>query len=731
MSLPPTFLDDLRNRVSLADLVGRKVTWDRKKSNQGKGDWWAPCPFHQEKTASFHVLDREGYYYCFGCHAKGDAITFLREAENMGFMEAVEELARIAGVEMPTRDPRAAARAEQRAGLSDVMEQAVQVFRRQLASAKAAAAREYLARRGLDADALARFEIGYALPGWEGLREALAAKGVPPERMLACGLLRQSDKGRAPYDTFRDRIMFPIRDARGRAIGFGARAMDPRDPAKYINSPDTELFDKGRTLYNHGPARAACGKGGALVVVEGYMDVIALARAGFDGAVAPLGTAVTEEQLAMLWALHDEPIVALDGDAAGLRAGERLMDLALPRIAAGQSLRFALLPAKQDPDDVIRAGGPAAMQALLEAAVPMVDLLWQRETEGRPLDSPERRAALDRALRAQVSKIKDASIRAHYGHALRDRREALFGYGGGRGVGRGAPGLGPARDRRAAWRMGHRGAPAAAPTPAARAAARAGQGMPPDHLREAVILATLLCCPALIEEFAGVLEEVEFTGPGHAALAAGLLACDGLASADQLRADLSRRVGAEPVDRLMGLRHVALAPGVRRADEVEVARACLTAEVAKLAADRGVAREVAEAMEQLRPAAVDDTPQAPGFAEAQAAYDPGDPGDAAAVDDEADGTAPALDPLSWRLAEAARARLAADRLPEADRGEFETAANGLLVDRRERGAFADLLTSIGLGTDDRRALEGESAEPRSDSPDDLDGARPDKGGTDA
>ncbi|KPQ09909.1 MAG: DNA primase DnaG [Rhodobacteraceae bacterium HLUCCA09] len=715
MSLSPAFLDDLRSRVSLADLVGRKVTWDRKKSNQGRGDWWAPCPFHQEKTASFHVLDREGRYYCFGCHAKGDAITFLREAENLSFMEAVEELARMAGVEMPARDPKAAEKAETRATLTEVMEQAVRHYRMQLSSAKAAEARAYLARRGLDQEALARFEIGYAPPGWEGLREALAAKGVEVERMLAAGLVRASDKGRAPYDTFRDRILFPIRDARGRAIAFGGRAMDPSDTAKYLNSPDTELFDKSRTLYNHGPAWGACGKGAALIVAEGYMDVIALVAAGFQGAVAPLGTAVTEHQLRMLWKMHDEPIVALDGDTAGLRAGERVMDLALPLMEAGQSLRFALLPEGRDPDDVIREGGAEAMQAVLDGALPMVELMWRRETEARSLDSPERRAALDRALRGRVARIADPSIRAHYAHALRERRAALFGFDRG-GAARGAPGPG--------WPTGggaHRGrgfgagygagrfAPPALPTQATRAAARAAAGTAPEHLREAVILATLIACPALIEDFAHVLEEMEFTGAGHAEIAAALLACDARATPTEVRADLGARLGRAPLERLMAPRHVTLSPGVRRAHDRDVARACLAGEFARLAAARGAAREVAEAMEQLGRAErapdpmVDPMPgPMPGLADAAAAWEPATdgPGDGAGaarpdpwVEGDDDGALP--DALTWRLAEAARASAAAERTADGDRAEFDLAPNGVRLDRREKSAFADLLREIG------------------------------------
>ncbi|HBM60240.1 MAG TPA: DNA primase, partial [Citreicella sp.] len=300
MSLPPGFLDELRNRTSLAQVVGRKVLWDNRKSNQAKGDLWAPCPFHQEKSASFHVDDRKGFYYCFGCHAKGDAISFVRETENVEFMEAVEILAREAGLTMPARDPQAAQKADRRAQLSEVMEQAVRWFRLQLRTAAATEARAYLDRRGLKADVQDRFELGFAPDGWRNLWEHLRAQGVAEDLILGAGLAKPPDRG-APYDVFRHRIMFPIRDGRGRAIAFGGRAMDPNDNAKYLNSPETELFDKGRSLYNHAPAREAAGKGQPLIVAEGYMDVIALSEAGFAASVAPLGTAVTEHQLALLW----------------------------------------------------------------------------------------------------------------------------------------------------------------------------------------------------------------------------------------------------------------------------------------------------------------------------------------------------------------------------------------------------------------------------------------------
>ncbi|APG46277.1 DNA primase [Phaeobacter porticola] len=426
MSLPPGFLEELRNRVSLSQVVGRKVMWDQRKSNMGKGDMWAPCPFHHEKSASFHVDDRKGFYYCFGCQAKGDALKFVQETENVAFMEAVEILAQEAGMEMPARDPKAQQKQDHRTQLAEVMEQAVRFFRMQLNTRSGEGARSYLARRGLSGPALERWEIGFAPEGWQHLWDALRGKGVPEELIMGAGLAKPSNKGGKPYDTFRNRIMFPIRDARGRAIAFGGRAMDPRDNAKYLNSPETALFDKGRSLYNHGPARTASGKSGQLLVAEGYMDVIALAEGGFDAAVAPLGTAITESQLQMIWRIADEPIIALDGDTAGLRAAMRLIDLALPLLEAGKSLRFALMPEGKDPDDLIRAEGPEAVQAVLDQAMPMVRLLWQRETEGKVFDSPERKAALDKALRDKIRLIRDPSIRRHYGEDLQDMRWQLF-----------------------------------------------------------------------------------------------------------------------------------------------------------------------------------------------------------------------------------------------------------------------------------------------------------------
>jgi DNA primase len=555
-----------------------------RKSNQGKGDMWAPCPFHQEKSASFHVDDRKGYYYCFGCHAKGDALTFIKETENLGFMEAVEVLAREAGMPMPERDARAAQVADRRTQLIAVMDEAVKWFRLQLKTSAAAEARAYLVKRGLSEAAQDRWDIGFAPDGWHGLQLAMKQKGISDDLLVASGLCAKSDKGGEPYDRFRNRIIFPIRDGRGRAISLGGRAMDPKDNAKYLNGPETEIFDKGRNLYNHAPAREAAGKGKPLIVAEGYMDVIALAEAGFTAAVAPLGTAVTEDQLRLMWRIHDEPIIALDGDAAGIRAALRVVDLALPLLEAGKGLRFAVLPGGQDPDDLIKSQGPQAMQAVIEGAQPMVRLLWQRETEGRVFDSPERKATLDKSLRAALKRISDPSIRTHYGEDIKRLRLELFGQGGAR-----VPAF-----------RGARFVPKGTPLPASASARQSllAQGLAVEEvLREAVILASLILHPSLIHRFESALERLDLTGEDHNHLRALLLAHadENPASLD----DILRVEAGAALDALMRRPHVQIAPPVRNRADADLATLCLAEEMAKLDAHRAARREIEDAVLDL------------------------------------------------------------------------------------------------------------------------------------
>ena len=642
MSLPPGFLDELQNRLSLSHVVGRKVTWDNRKSNPGKGDMWAPCPFHQEKTASFHVDDRKGFYYCFGCHAKGDAISFVRETENVDFMEAVKILAAEAGMPMPERDPQAQAKADRRSELVAVMDLAVRFFALQLRTGAGAAARDYLDGRKLSEETQAQFDLGFAPDGWQGLWDHLTSKGVPPEMILACGLAKDSQKGGKPYDTFRNRIMFPIRDARGRCIAFGGRAMDPSDAAKYLNSPETELFDKSHTLYNHRPAREAAGKGQTLIVAEGYMDVIALVAAGFGAAVAPLGTAVTEHQLQLMWRIAPEPVIALDGDTAGLRAAYRVIDLALPLLEAGKSLRFALMPEGKDPDDLLRSEGSGAVQARIEGAWPMVQLLWQRETEGRDFDSPERKAALDKVLREKIMLIRDPSIRSHYGQAIKDLRWQLFNP-------RRSTGFTP-RVRGGKWPPPE---PARAATKSSLLVAAEGDGA--VHLREAVVLATLISCPSVAARFEAGLEKLECRDPDLACLRDMILryAADG---AESINARIEAEMGRAPLEKLMTLPHVALTPPVRHPGDEELAILTLTEELAKLTAQRGWMAELSEATEDIE-----------GLAD---------------------------ESLTYRLGQAAEARNRAVRSQQEDRAEYDLGENGARIKRDEKQQFDALLDKI-------------------------------------
>jgi DNA primase len=626
MSLPPAFLDEIRARLSLSQVVGRKVTWDLRKTNQGKGDWWAPCPFHQEKSASFHVDDRKGFFYCFGCQAKGDLFGFVMQSENLGFMEAVETLAREAGMTMPARDPRAAAKAERRAQLSDVTEMAARWYRTQMTSAGAREARRYLQGRGLTPETLERFEIGYAPNARDALRQHLLNRDVPPAMIEEAGLCATPDDGRSPYDRLRDRIVFPIRDGRNRHVGFGGRALSSEAKAKYLNSPETPLFDKGATLYNLRDARAAVGRGQRLVVAEGYMDVIALAQAGFEGAVAPLGTAVTETQLRLLWQAAPEPIVALDGDAAGLGAALRLADLALPAMVAGQSLRFALLPEKQDPDDVIRNGGREAMEAILDDARSMLALLWQRATDGRALDSPERRAMLDRDLRTLIGRIEDRSLRRHYAEEIARLREGLIGP---------VPAPRRTRDRGRGWRTAAPALPIA-PAAATRSSALADRAADPERLLEEVALAGLVRHPGLVEEFAPELEKTPWGSEGHARLAHALLMVDPVEPLEDVRATIEEAVGRTALDLILSRPHVRISPAARTGVDPDAAALCIRDAFRRLDARRGRARELAEAVEDYSTGA-----------------------------DEA---------LTWRLKQAGARAAAAQRAPREASGDVEEAA---------------------------------------------------------
>ena len=443
MAVPPEFIEDLRQRVPLSDIIGKRVKLTRKGRR-----FSGLCPFHSEKTPSFSVVDDDGFYHCFGCGAHGDAISFLRETDGLEFMEAVERLADMAGLAMPRSTPQDPKVTEQRRAVFDILEATTQFFQAALTRDDGAVAVRYLRDRGLGEDVLRVYRLGYSPRG--GLRAALNAKGFSDADMLAAGVIRKSDRDGSIYDYFRDRVMFPIENRQGKVIAFGARALGDAMP-KYLNSGEGQTFSKKSVLYGWVQAREGLRRKLPLVVAEGYMDVIAIQKSGVASAVAPLGTALTEEQIALLWKLHDEPILCFDGDAAGQRAQMRALERILPVLEPGKSARLALLPEGKDPDDVLKQGGNDAFLKVLATARSLVDSLWDNLAATHDLRQPESRAQFWQSLRNMVREISNNQVRSAYSDEIESRIAAMrnAGRGVGRGGGRGGVQAGAIRPRMA------------------------------------------------------------------------------------------------------------------------------------------------------------------------------------------------------------------------------------------------------------------------------------------
>ena len=492
MRFDDAFLDELKSRLRLSDVIGKTV----KLRRQGR-EFVGLSPFTKERTPSFFVNDDKGHFFDFSSGKNGDLISFLQESERLSFVEAVERLAADAGMTLPEPDPRAAETEKKRQGLADWLDLAAAWFAAELRRPVGREARAYLEGRGLPEAEWKRFGLGYAPPARTALKDYLVAKGALPQALVEAGLLIAPEDGGAPYDRFRERIIFPIADARGRIVSFGGRALDPEARAKYLNGPETELFHKGALLYGLPEARRllhAGGEGAPLVVVEGYMDAIACQRAGV-AAVAPMGTALTEEQMQALWRLCDEPTLCFDGDAAGRVAAFRAMDRALPLLRAGRSFRFALALGGKDPDAVLRSEGAATLKARLAATTGFADLLFARERDLGPLDTPERRAGLKQRLRRASGAIAEPDLSLAYRDELMRRFDALL----------------PARPGGGAFQR--RGGPDGRVTEAGRSAARRLSG-DIDPL-PAALAKFALADPALLDEH---LEDLQSRGLGDPAL---------------------------------------------------------------------------------------------------------------------------------------------------------------------------------------------------------------------
>ena len=582
MRFTPQFLDELKSRLPVSEVVGRRVKLIRS-GREFKG----LSPFNKEKTPSFFVNDQKEAWFDFSSGKNGSIFDFVMLTEGLSFPEAVEQLAQMAGMPLPKVSHEDQQRDAHRKTLHDVMEIAAKFYETTLSSRAGAKARGYLADRGLDAATQVKFRIGYAPGDRYALKEHLGSQGISTGDMIEAGLLIAGDDIPVPFDRFRDRVMFPITDIRGRVIAFGGRALEKDVAAKYLNSPETPLFHKGHTLYNIAAARQAAHDGAPVVVVEGYVDVIAMVAAGYTGAVAPLGTALTEDQLALLWKMTEEPILCFDGDGAGLRAARRAVDLAMPHLKPGKSLKVALLPQGQDPDDLLRSAGADAIRDVVNAAQPMAQMLWRFMTEGHDFGTPERRAALEFRINEVTTAIADESVRKYYRQDFNDRLRAFFApaqgqgfpprgnFGGQRGNFGGPRGGGQGGRNWQPRVVGHRAAAGRGAPYAVLSQQMAASPVHRGHrtavpTREALILLAAVNYPWLLHDHLEELSELEFRHADAERLKAALIdiAAAGADHAaglepETLRAELAARGLSEAMDRVFASVTTASVWGVR------------------------------------------------------------------------------------------------------------------------------------------------------------------------
>lgn len=530
MALPDGFLDELKTRIRPSDLIGRTVALKR----QGR-EFAGLSPFKKERTPSFFVNDEKGFYHCFASQEHGDVITWLQKTQGLSFMEAVEALAAEAGMDVPKSEPVSEEVQARRKSALEWIEAAQAWFVRQLQTPAGEEARAYLERRGLTAKDMETFGLGFAPDRRRGLVDALTQKGAEVADLEEAGLVIVPDDGGAAYDRFRGRVMFPIEDARGRLVAFGGRALSKDVRAKYLNSPETSLFHKGSLLYRYPQARAHANdpkvKARGLIVAEGYMDVIAFARAGLGHAVAPLGTALTENQLKLLWRAGAEPVICLDGDSAGTRAAATAAERALPLLEPGKTLRFVFLPEGADPDDLLREKGAEALKDAVSGAKPLIDVLWERELAVEALDDPDRRAGFRKRLRALAAKISDPDVKAEYRAEFDLRIEQLFA--------RARP---AARRAGGAWRPGLGAGGKFGPPPGPSGELRKMRKADRAHPMARQLIAACVDFPELAEAHAEMLAEISF-GPLDSLRDAILDACSSgdVRPDDGLREALGRR----------------------------------------------------------------------------------------------------------------------------------------------------------------------------------------------
>ena len=539
MSFPPAFLEEIRNRLSLSGVIGARI----KLTRAGR-EFKGCCPFHNEKTPSFYVNDDKQFFHCFGCGAHGDVIGFTMRSGGLSFPEAIENLAAQAGLQVPRDTPVEREKFDQEKRLYQLLDRANAWFEEQLFLPAGKEALAYLHKRALSDDAIRRFRLGYAPTDAQSLLRKMTSEGYKLEELVAVGLAKKAEDRNDHYSFFRNRVIFPVGDRRGRTVAFGARILGEGEP-KYLNSPDHVLFHKGKLLYGLSRARAALSQGQPLIVVEGYMDVIALAEAGFMGAVAPLGTALTEDQMQILWKLLPStenreatrdysPILCFDGDNAGIRAAARSVERALPLLTSAQTLRIATITGAKDPDELIRQSGRSAFEAVLKQAQPMIDVLWNLALAGRSMRTPEERGAFKDVLRQRVMQIRDESLRRLYGEEFKKRIDEAFGWKPQQNFAQ------KQKDGKGNWKNNS----LATPFLGSRRAPQSGQ-----RLMERILLALLINHPALFDEFGENLAQTDFQTPEFKSLRQNVVDYlsephDSVPTSDELRRALTDHNGS-------------------------------------------------------------------------------------------------------------------------------------------------------------------------------------------
>ena len=586
MQFSDRFLHELQRKLRFASLLAGTIAWDMKKSRSSQGVYWACCPFHSEKTPSFKFDESKGLYHCFGCHEGGNAIQLYQKLNGYSFQEAVRNLAREAGMPLPR--PKAPDSRQERVvpALLDIVEQADRFYRRKLVSGEGREALAYLGRRGVDQAAIREFGLGLAPDGRDLLFRHLLHRGFEEKRIIEAGLARRPEDGREPYDVFRNRILYPISDLRDRTIAFGGRAMDSRTKAKYLNSPESDIFHKRKRLYNHARAIRAARRRHQVIVVEGYMDVIALSMAGFEASVAMLGTALSETQLLMLWKMNEEPVVAVDGDEAGMRSANRIAELALPMIESSRTLRFCLFPGGQDPDDFLADNGAEGMRKLVDKAIPLHLMIWRSKTHGIALSTPERRARLEQRLGEAASRIADLPVRRQYARAFKDLTWNRF-----------------RNDSRRSPNAGLASGSGQAPTLQTRSSllsSRSERQAPRHHVLENRILAVCVSHPAVIKEFSEQLEEIEFSTEASSELLYCMLkASAGQSDPGSLRETIEEAVGKDRIRSLLSNAFVTILPSVRESCDIELVRRSLAQMIDEFGAEIGVIKGTTDIRKSL------------------------------------------------------------------------------------------------------------------------------------